>query len=63
MRYISIIFLFFIGILQAQVQPDAQTAYKIGDCVTFNGLKYTSKINNNVWSPVGYPAGWQIKND
>lgn len=35
-------------------------AYKIGDKVTFEGKRYTSKINGNVWSPTAYPAGWQL---
>lgn len=44
----------------AWVQPTgAHDAYKIGDKVTFNGQRYTSKINGNVWSPTAYPAGWQ----
>lgn len=43
------------------VQPTgAHDAYNIGDCVTFNGQTYTSKINANVWSPTVYPAGWQL---
>jgi hypothetical protein len=43
------------------VQPTGgHDAYKIGDKVTFNGQRYTSKINGNVWSPTGYPAGWQV---
>lgn len=42
------------------VQPTGgHDAYKVGDKVTFNGQRYTSKINGNVWSPTGYPAGWQ----
>ena len=44
------------------VQPTgAHDAYQIGDCVTFNGSEYVSKINANVWSPAVYPAGWQIQ--
>lgn len=44
----------------AWVQPTgAHDAYKIGDKVTFNGQRYTSKINGNVWSPTAYQAGWQ----
>ena len=46
----------------AWVQPTgAHDAYKIGDKVTFNGQRYTSKINGNVWSPTAYPAGWQVQ--
>ena len=29
------------------------------DRCTEGGLTYESKIANNVWSPSGYPAGWQ----
>lgn len=42
------------------VQPTgAQDAYKTGDKVTYNGKHYVSLIDNNVWSPDTYPAGWQ----
>lgn len=41
------------------VQPTGtQDAYMIGDKVTFNGEHYISAIDNNVWSPVTYPAAW-----
>ena len=44
------------------VQPTgAHDAYNIGAKVTFQGNRYTSKINANVWSPTGYPAGWQLQ--
>ena len=41
------------------VQPDSTNAYKKGDRVTYNGKIYESLIDNNVWSPEGYPAGWK----
>lgn len=42
------------------VQPTgAQDAYKTGDKVTYQGERYVSKIDGNVWSPTEYPAGWQ----
>lgn len=41
------------------VQPDSTNAYMTGDKVRFEGLIYVSLIDNNIWSPVGYPAGWQ----
>lgn len=45
------------------VQPTgAHDAYQIGDCVTFNGHTYESKINANVFSPSVYPAGWTLIN-
>lgn len=40
-------------------QPDSTNAYKKGDRVTYNGKIYESLIDNNVWSPDGYPAGWK----
>lgn len=44
------------------VQPtSAETAYKIGDKVTFEGKHYVSLIDGNVWSPAVYPAGWEEK--
>lgn len=44
------------------VQPTgAQDAYMRGDKVTFNGQHYTSLIDNNVYSPAAYPAGWQLE--
>ena len=44
------------------VQPTgAHDAYKAGDKVTFEGQHYISLIDNNVWSPRDYPAGWQIQ--
>lgn len=40
-------------------QPDSTNPYKKGDRVTYNGKIYESLIDNNVWSPDGYPAGWK----
>lgn len=38
----------------------AHDAYKIGDKITFSdGNKYESLIDNNVWAPDVYPAGWK----
>ena len=43
------------------VQPiGAQDAYMIGDKVTFEGRRYVSVIDSNVWSPSAYPQGWQL---
>ena len=43
------------------VQPTgAHDAYNEGDRVLFDGKVYVSTMNGNVWSPVVYPAGWQI---
>ena len=41
------------------VQPDSTNAYMKGDRVRFNGKIYESLIDNNVWSPEAYPAGWR----
>ena len=41
------------------VQPDSTNAYMTGDKVIFEGKTYESVINNNVWSPSAYPAGWK----
>ena len=42
------------------VQPDSTNAYMRGDKVRYNGVVYRSLIDNNVWSPDAYPAGWEI---
>ena len=41
-------------------QPDSTNAYMTGDKVRFNGVVYESLIDNNVWSPADYPAGWRV---
>ena len=40
-------------------QPSAGNAYMKGDKVMFEGKAYESLIDNNVWSPAAYPAGWK----
>lgn len=40
-------------------QPDSTNAYMTGDKVKYEGVIYESLINNNVWSPAAYPAGWK----
>lgn len=40
-------------------QPDSTNGYQIGDKVMFEGKTYESLINNNIWSPSAYPAGWK----
>lgn len=43
------------------VQPSgAHDAYKKGDQVMYNGKKYESLIDNNVYSPDAYPDGWKL---
>lgn len=42
------------------VQPTgAHDAYNKGDKVTFEGKRYMSLIDGNIWSPAAYPAGWE----
>lgn len=41
-------------------QPDSTNPYMTGDKVRFDGKVYRSLIDNNVWSPATYPAGWEL---
>lgn len=41
-------------------QPDSTNAYMTGDKVRYNGVVYESIIDNNIWSPEAYPAGWRV---
>ena len=42
------------------VQPTgAHDAYNTGDKVTYNGKRYVSLIDANVYSPGDYPAAWE----
>lgn len=41
-------------------QPDSTNGYMKGDQVRYNGVVYESLIDNNVWSPEAYPAGWKV---
>ena len=44
-------------------QPDSTNAYMTGDRVHFPTMDdpiYESLIDNNIWSPETYPAGWQL---
>lgn len=40
-------------------QPNSTNPYMRGDKVMFNGQVYESTIDNNIWSPSAYPAGWE----
>lgn len=40
-------------------QPSSTNPYMKGDRVIFNGKVYESLIDNNVYSPEAYPAGWK----
>ena len=48
------------GTPQEWVQPDSTNAYMKGDRVIFEGSIYESLIDNNIWSPTAYSAGWQL---
>ena len=37
----------------------ATSPYGKGDCCTEGGKVWRSTIDNNVWSPSAYPAGWE----
>ena len=39
-------------------QPSSTNGYSVGDRVRYKEKIYESLINNNVWSPEAYPAGW-----
>lgn len=41
-------------------QPDSTNPYMAGDKVILDGVIYVSLIDNNVWKPTDYPAGWQM---
>lgn len=41
-------------------QPDSTNAYMRGDRVRFNEKIYESLVDDNVWSPEAYPAGWTL---
>jgi len=52
-------------IISVWVQPGSTNPYMSGDKVYFpteNDSVYESLIDNNVWSPTAYPAGWQLIN-
>ena len=41
-------------------QPNSTNPYMKGDKVMFEGQVYESEIDNNIWSPAAYPAGWTL---
>ena len=41
-------------------QPGSTNPYMKGDKVTLDGKVYESLIDNNVWKPDEYPAGWKL---
>lgn len=50
-------------VIPVWVQPDSTNAYMTGDKVHYPDYSdpvYESLIDNNVWSPEGYPQGWRL---
>lgn len=47
------------GIIEWARPISSVDAYMIGDECMFNGVHKRSTIDNNVWSPDEYPAGWE----
>lgn len=46
------------------VQPTgAHDTYMMDEVVLFDGAVYISKVDNNAYSPVDYPANWQKENE
>lgn len=49
------------GTIPVWRQPTgAQDAYMTGDKIIFEEHVYESLIDNNIWSPSAYPAGWKL---
>ena len=42
-----------------QIPNGGSGAYAVGDCCIHGGNVYRSVLEPNVWSPEGYPAGWE----
>ena len=38
----------------------SQSPYMTGNCCTENGITHRSTIDNNVWAPSAYQAGWAV---
>lgn len=41
----------------------AGTAFSLGECGWWKDVLYTSLLDNNVWTPETYPAGWELKTE
>jgi hypothetical protein len=48
------------GVINPWVQPLSTNPYMKDAKVIFNGAMWQSTIDNNVWSPMSYPAGWKL---
>lgn len=51
------------GVPEWRQPTQAKDAYHTGDQVMFEGEEWTSSIDDNTWSPAGYPAGWDKKQE
>lgn len=54
------------GSIPVWEQPDSTNPYMKGDKVHYPSIEdpvYESVIDNNVWSPEAYPAGWALVED
>jgi len=47
------------GVIPDWEQPQSHNPYMKGDKVNYKGEVYESLIDNNVWSPEAYLAGWR----
>ena len=48
------------NVIPEWVQPTgSHDAYNIGDKVIYEGQVYKSLIDDNTWSPIDYPQGWE----
>lgn len=51
------------GTIPVWEQPGSTNGYMIGDKVHYPSIEdpvYESLIDNNIWSPEAYPAGWSL---
>lgn len=48
------------GIAEWSQPISASDAYNKGDLVMYNGVRYRSLIDGNVWAPDVYSAGWEV---
>ena len=48
------------NVIPEWVQPTgSHDAYNVGDKVIYEGQVYECIIDDNTWSPTGYPQGWK----
>lgn len=49
---------FYATVTMADEPLEEGTPLNTGDIVSYNGKLYKSTVDNNSWTPDGYPAGW-----